>query len=318
MYPCQELLDSLLASLQEAEKAAALGVVSGSGSSELEDEDTLEVETSSEHVHTSHPHHDHHDGHHHHDHQHQEATTEAHSAEEKDNDGHSGHLHGEHTTHGHVHKPETTTQGHEHKNETAHNHNHDTTTTEAHTETSTKHSHSTQGHLHTEHSQSHVDHTATDSPTTTTITATAVFEPFLVKMSTVVVASSNPLQGGKAIVNKHIVNSPGVVKTSGQARTPSRFFNSVLYTDTQPHGGGVTRLSAYVIGDYWLEANQYNGNYNDIDDFFGHSQVTDCSGRKQRQKRRPCMPNTPTDFLSLYQVGLDHNTLFALKLHIQD
>ena len=273
MYPCQELLDSLLASLEEAEKAAALGVVSGSGISELKDEETLEMETSSEHVHTSHPHHDHHDGHHHHDHQHQQATTQAHSDEEKDGDGHSGHLHGEHTTHGHVHRPETTTQGHKQKEEAAHNHNHGATTTQAHTETSTRHTHSTHGHEHTstEHSHSHVDHTATDSPTTTTsITAPAVFEPFLLKMSTVVVASSNPLQGGKAILNKHIVNSPSQVKTSGQVKTPSRFFNSVLYTDTQPHGGAVTRWtsSAMLIGDYWQETNQYNDNDNDIDDFF--------------------------------------------------
>ena len=69
-----------------------------------------------------------------------------------------------------------------------------------------------------------------------------------------------------------------------------------------------------MFGDYWHEANQCSDNGNDIDDFFGNSQVTDCSGRKQRQKRRPCMPNTPTDFLSLYQVGLGHSTLFALKL----
>ena len=73
------------------------------------------------------------------------------------------------------------------------------------------------------------------------ITTPVVFEPFLLKMSTVVVAASNPLQGGKAIVNKHKVNSPGKVKTSAQVKTPSGFFNSVLYTDTQPHGGKVTR-----------------------------------------------------------------------------
>ena len=73
-----------------------------------------------------------------------------------------------------------------------------------------------------------------------------------------------------------------------------------------------------MIGDYWHEANQYNDNDNDADDFFGNSQVTDCSGRKQRQKRGLYMPNTPTDFLSLYQVGQGQSTLFALKLHIQD
>ena len=80
----------------------------------------------------------------------------------------------------------------------------------------------------------------TETPESSTRMLFAV-EPFLLKMSTVVVASNNPLQGGKAIVNKHIVKTSRQVKTSGQVKTPSGFFNSVLYTDTQPHGGKVTR-----------------------------------------------------------------------------
>ena len=110
------------------------------------------------------------------------------------------------TTHGHLHKEETTT----------HSHMHDVTTTDTHTEV-------THG-VHMEETTTH-----------------PVFQPYRIQMSTVVVASHSPLVAGKEILNKHTIKSSSALNEDTVESSSLGFFNSILYTSTEPHSAADDR-----------------------------------------------------------------------------